>query len=150
MDALIFNYVCCSHLKRLKNSLEEDVVGVVNLWLLCDVLNLHLLLLLFVLLLVAALLLLLLRLLLLLLRSLLLALLFAVPAFAVFLRKSSVDKFRDGTNKIKQKLPHSGVIHAGTYKSCFYSFVCWVDNFKSQATNIKVDSSSMDSQCYDS
>lgn len=130
VDALIFNYVCCSHLKRLKNSLEEDVVGVVNLWLLCDVLNLHLLLLLFVLLLVAALLLLLLRLLLLLLRSLLLALLFAVPAFAVFLRKSSVDKFRDGTNKIKQKLPHSGVIHAGTYKSCFYSFVCWVDNFK--------------------
>lgn len=34
--------VLCSHLERLKDPLEENVVGVVDLWLLCDVLDLHL------------------------------------------------------------------------------------------------------------
>lgn len=78
----------CGHLERLKDPLEEDVVGVVDLWLLCDVLDFHfcLLLLLFLFLLLAALLLLLLLcLLLLFLGTLLLAPLLAVSALAVFL-----------------------------------------------------------------
>lgn len=81
----------CRHLERLEDPLEEDEVGVVDLWLLCDVLDFHfcllVLLLVLLLLLLAALLLLLLLLclLLLFLGTLLLAPLLAVSAPAVFL-----------------------------------------------------------------
>lgn len=84
MDSYIqFTQSCeeCSHLEGLEDPLEEDVVGIVDLWLLCDVLNLHLRLLLFI----TGLLLLLLGLLLLLLGSLLLTPLLAVSASAIFL-----------------------------------------------------------------
>ena len=94
--------VLCRYLERLEDPLEEDVVGVVDLRLLCDVLDLHLGLLLLILLLlrvfifIAAilllLLLLLLRMLLLLQRTLLLALLLAVSAPAVFLKGWLVGK----------------------------------------------------------
>lgn len=72
-----------AHLESLKDPLEEDVVGVIDLRLLRHVLDLHLRLL--VLVLLAALRLLLLRLLLLLLGSLLLAPLLAVSPSAIFL-----------------------------------------------------------------
>lgn len=71
----------CAHLESLKDPLEEDVVGVVDLRLLCHILDLHL----GLLVLLTGLRLLLLRLLLLLLGSLLLTLLLAVSAAAIFL-----------------------------------------------------------------
>lgn len=80
------------YLEGLKDPLEEDEVGVINLWFLRDVLDFHLrgfllLLFLFLLLLATALFLLLLRLLLLLQSALLLAPLLAVSAPAVFLMR---------------------------------------------------------------
>lgn len=81
----------CGYLESLKDPLEEDVVGVVDLRLLCYVLNLHLCLLL----LLTGLCLLLLCLLLLLLGSLLLTPLLTVSAPAIFLANKMVCEFKE-------------------------------------------------------
>lgn len=92
-----------SYLKGIKNPLEKDEVGIIDLWLLCDIFDLHLRLLLVVFLFGAVLQFLLLGLLLPLLGSLLFALLLAVSALTVFLRRKLITEFRVFTHFTTRK-----------------------------------------------